>query len=314
MSIVRGCGIGCIATMLVAALICGCQSSAPLARSAEQTADKFQPPRVFFSTAPLYSQREYQALFTSEPVKVDGVASDAAWSAAPWSEDFTDIEGPARATPRQRTRVKMAWNQTHFLVLAELYETDLWATLKKHDEIIFQDNDFEIFVDPDGDTREYYEIEVNALATIFDLYLPEPYRTQGSSQLPKPGADHSWDAKGIQVGIALDGTLNDSRDQDKSWTVEMAIPWSVFEPVRQPDGRPGFQRASRPPVTGDVWRINFSRVQWTLEKVGNSYTKVPGKPEDNWVWSPQWIIDMHVPQWWGRVEFCRPATEGALSK
>ena len=36
---------------------------------------------------------------------------------------------------------------------------------------VFNDNDFEIFVDPDGSTHGYKEIEINAIRTIFDLLM-----------------------------------------------------------------------------------------------------------------------------------------------
>jgi hypothetical protein len=31
--------------------------------------------------------------------------------------------------------------------------------------------------------------------------------------------------------------------------------------------------------------------------------KAPHLAEDNWVWSPQGLINMHVPERWGWVEF-----------
>ena len=34
-----------------------------------------------------------------------------------------------------------------------------------------------------------------------------------------------------------------------------------------------------------------------------SYRKVEGKSEDNWVWSPQGVIDLHRPEHWGVVQF-----------
>jgi hypothetical protein len=34
--------------------------------------------------------------------------------------------------------------------------------------------------------------------------------------------------------------------------------------------------------------------------------KVPNTNEDNWVWSPQGLINMHVPEMWGRVRFVLP--------
>jgi hypothetical protein len=50
-------------------------------------------------------------------------------------------------------------------------------------------------------------------------------------------------------------------------------------------------------------------VQWHLEAGEGGYTKrLDGKtgkplPEDNWVWSPQGAINMHMPERWGYVQF-----------
>ena len=51
----------------------------------------------------------------------------------------------------------------YFYVAAEMEEPHVWGTLTQHDAVIFQDNDFEVFIDPDGDNHEYYEFEINAL-------------------------------------------------------------------------------------------------------------------------------------------------------
>lgn len=48
--------------------------------------------------------------------------------------------------------------------------------LETCDCVIFQDNDFEVFINPDGDNCMYYEIEINALGQVWDLLLPKPYR------------------------------------------------------------------------------------------------------------------------------------------
>ncbi|CEN48597.1 hypothetical protein CCAN2_1920045 [Capnocytophaga canimorsus] len=50
------------------------------------------------------------------------------------------------------------------------------ATLKERDTVIFHNNDFEIFLDPDNDSHNYYEFEINALNTVWDLFLTKPYR------------------------------------------------------------------------------------------------------------------------------------------
>jgi hypothetical protein len=222
------------------------------------------------------------------PIRVDGRLDDAAWKRARWTRQFVDIEGARKPRPRFRTRAKMLWDDDYLYIGAELEEPHVWATLTQHDAVIFRDNDFEVFLNPSGDGRNYFEFEINALNTGWDLFLPKAYRQGGK-------ADNSWEIPGLRTAVAIDGTLNDAGDTDRGWTLELAFPWTAFAsraPVRKPE-------------PGGVWRINFSRVEWHSTGSGRQYRKVPGKAEDNWVWSPQGLIDMHVPEHWGYVEFSR---------
>ncbi|MSR19194.1 MAG: hypothetical protein EXS00_08580 [Phycisphaerales bacterium] len=261
----------------------------------------------------LFPPRAYLCQRAPTPPTLDGDLDESAWGGASWTVDFTDIQGPSLPTPRLRTRAKMLWDSANLYIAAQLQEPHVWASLRQHDEIVFQDNDFEVFIDPDGDTREYYEIEVNALGTIFDLYLHRRYKEEGPSE-------HGWDAAGLKTAITVQGTLNDSTDEDSGWTLEWAIPWTAFlPPALKHESFTERARSAAPPRAGDEWRLNFSRVQWhcnhdqsrdstssgsrSNDAATNAYSKTKGLPEDNWVWSPQWQIDMHDPQFWGRVQF-----------
>jgi hypothetical protein len=231
--------------------------------------------------------RGYVAYRATKPITIDGKLDDEAWRAAPWSEDFVDIEGDGKPKPTYRTRVKMLWDDKNLYLAAELEEPHVWATLTRHDSYIFtEDNDFEVFLDPDGDSHLYGELEINARNTTWDLLLTKPYKDGGK-------AIDAWEIAGLKTAVHVDGTLNDPTDKDRGWTVEIAWPW---EGLRQLGG-------AVPPKDGDQMRINFSRVQWQHEVVDNKYRKVKGKSENNWVWSPQWVIDMHRPERWGYVQF-----------
>ena len=48
--------------------------------------------------------------------------------------------------------------------------------------------------------------------------------------------------------------------------------------------------------------------------VSGKYRKVPNKREDNWVWSPQGMIDMHRPEKWGYVQFSTRQPNGVEFK
>lgn len=213
--------------------------------------------------------------------------TDSAWEKAGWTDDFVDIEGDVRPKPRYRTRVKMLWDATCLYIGAQMEEPHVWGTLTEHDSVIFHDNDFEVFLDPDGDHHRYVELEMNALNTTWDLLLARPYWADG------PPID-GFELKGLRTAVHVDGSLNDPSDTDRGWSVEIAIPWDALKQIA---GCPC------PPRAGDQWRINFSRVQWQHEVVGGKYRKVAGTKEDNWVWSPQGVVDMHRPDRWGILQF-----------
>lgn len=224
---------------------------------------------------------------------IDGNIDDVSWQNVQWTDKFVDIEGAPKPDPRFQTSVKMLWDDKYFYIGAELEEPDVWATLTERDAVIFHDNDFEVFIDPDGDTHEYYEFEMNALNTIWDLFLVKPYRDDGP-------AINTWDIKGLKSAVQINGTLNRPENRDGGWTIEVAFPWDVLKESAHKDS---------PPKSGDQWRVNFSRVEWKIETKNGKYQKVinpqTGKPypEDNWVWSPQGLINMHYPEMWGFVQF-----------
>ncbi len=240
----------------------------------------------------------YVCYRASHPLSMNGKLDDPAWKNAPWTEYFVDIEGDKKPLPRYKTRAKMLWDDTYLYIGAELEEPHVWGTLTQHDSVIFQDNDFEIFIDPDGDNHEYYEIEINALNTEWDLRLVKPYRNGGP-------ALNEWEIPGYKSAVHINGTINNPADIDKGWTVELALPWKV---LKEYANRPS------PPHDGDQWRINFSRVEWLVDIIDGNYVKVPNKPEDNWVWSPQGYIDMHRPETYGYIQFstAAPGTEGFI--
>src|SRR5882724_1421155 len=245
---------------------------------------------LFLFTSLALSQpapQHYTCFRATKPIHIDGRLDDPAWRKAPWSGWFVDIQGAKMPQPRFRTRMKMLWDDEYLYVAAHLEEPHVWGTLTAHDSVIFHDNDFEVFLNPSGEGRNYFEFEINALNTGWDLFLPKPYREGGK-------ADNSWEIPGLRTAVAIDGTLNDPRDRDRGWSVEVAFPWSAFA-SRAPVSRP---------QSGAEWRVNFSRVEWHTAVENGRYAKLPG-PEDNWVWSAQGLINMHVPDRWGTVRFSR---------
>ena len=239
----------------------------------------------------LHSEKKYKARMVKQPIKVDGKLNEHDWKQAVLISDFEDIEGASKPKPSFNTTVKMMWDSQYLYIGAVLEEPHLWGTLKKHDDIIYRDHDFEVFIDPMGDGEQYFEIEINVLGTIMDLFMNKPYKKGGTF-------DMEWNTNGMLSKVIANGTINDNSDIDSGWTVEMAIPLKAISRNNR----------TASPSTTNPWRINFSRVQWTLEPDGKSYRKKLNKnnkpiSEHNWVWNPTGVIDMHVPTKWGYLYF-----------
>jgi hypothetical protein len=232
--------------------------------------------------------RGYLCGRTSTAPIIDGQLDDPVWRDSPWSENFVDIEGDSKPKPLFRTRVKMVWDDKALYIAAELDEPHVWANSTLHDSYIFQfDNDFEVFLDPDGDSHVYAELEMNALNTTWDLLLTKPYKNHGL-------AIDAWEIDGLKTAVRVNGTLNDPRDTDRGWTIEIAWPWKGLGQIAP---------RTSPPQDGDQWRINFSRVEWQPDIVDGKTRPKPGTREDNWVWSPQGVVNMHQPETWGYLQF-----------
>lgn len=233
--------------------------------------------------------RSYVAYRSIDSLVIDGKAIEDSWQKADYSADFTDIEGIK--PPEYRTNVKMLWDENYLYFYAKMKEPHVWATLKQRDTVIFYNNDFEIFIDPDGDTHNYMEFEMNALNTVWDLFIVKPYRE------PAPVIDN-WDIKGLKSAVFIKGSLNDPSNRDEYWSVEVAIPWKTLEEANiYGNGH-----------EDEFWRINFSRVNWDFQLINNTYSRKKDNkgnylPEYNWVWSPQAVINMHEPEHWGYVFF-----------
>lgn len=236
----------------------------------------------------------YYCKKVDRPFKLTGQLDKEFWRDIPFTDEFIDIEGEHMPGPRFSTRVKMAWDDVNIYFGAVLEGEEIWAYVTEHDDVIFQDNDFEIFLDPDSDTQQYYEFEMNALNTTWDLFLPTAYRDGGS-------ALNGYEIRGLQTAVHIDGgSLNCPGSGCRRWSLEVVIPFAAVT-----ECYPGKAK----PAPGDFYRLNFSRVQWLTDIQDGRYVKrispETGRflPEDNWVWAPTGVINIHYPELWGFLFF-----------
>jgi len=121
-----------------------------------------------------------------------------------------------------------------------------------------------------------------------------PYLNGGYENSSRVFGPHGWDMPTVNA-VYIDGVINDPAAVNWFWSVEIAFPLAslTFNETN----------VNVPPKMGDYWRINFSRVEWHVTVVNDTYQKIPNIPEDNWVWAPTGVVDIHLPEYWSYLQF-----------
>lgn len=214
-------------------------------------------------------------------LEINGDVRKAEWTNAEKSGRFVDmVTGEAGLYD---TRSAALWNDENLYIAFWAEEPFVSATQHERDSIVFLENDLEVFIDG-GDC--YYELEVNALNTIYEVFFiwKDAYKKGGRFDVPefdvfkekamtfggdydRTGSSFWWgrhprglrwafldyDMEGLQTAVKVDGRINDPAHIDKGWSLEIAIPWKSMTWLA--NGR------SLPPKPGDIWRIFFGRFQ-----------------------------------------------------
>ena len=177
-------------------------------------------------------------------IVVDGKLDDTGWAKSAWTQYWTDPRGQKGEVPK--TRARFAWDDTFLYVGVESVDTDVWSTFKDRDSNTWEQEVIELFIDADGDRKDYLELQVTPANVVFDARF-ETHR----SDLAKARA---WNMEGLDTAVHVDGTLNARDDVDRGYTVEMAIP------IARVPGAP------TPPRAGQSWRVNLFRWDQPKEK------------------------------------------------
>ncbi len=225
--------------------------------------------------APIAAAPVYLLQRALGPIAVDGRLDEPTWAKAAPASPLRDLSGAPSAYAAD---IRLAYDDANLYVAARLPAKTLRATLTQRDSVIYRDDDFEVFIDPFARGRDYLELEINQLGTVWDLFLTAPYRDPACLAL------HDWDIKGLRAAVSLQGTLNQGEGDDQGWTVEIAWPWASIT------GHSNHPRDGKPPAPGAEMRMNFSRVDHPA----------PGQ-ERNTVWAPTRQATIHAPEHWGRV-------------
>jgi hypothetical protein len=212
----------------------------------------------------------YEVHRTATPPRIDGKLDDAIWQA---SKPVTFVfPWPNQTSAKQNTTARLTWDNENLYVAYECDDRDITAVRTQRDDPTYMDDAVEIFIGPPGVKNLYLGFEMNARAALYDYLYPFPQRFIKNYNLP-----------GVRISVALNGTLNNSTDQDEGWSLEVAIPWSSFADLTN----------TPVPKIGDRWIVNLNRWDGTQ----------PNRRLSQWSDSGMVRPDPHYPDRFGQLIF-----------
>src|SRR2546423_6146925 len=262
----------------------------------------------------------YTAYHTPRPLTLDGTLTDELWQRAPKSPAFVDMATGEPAL--YETRAAVLWDDDNLYIGFWIEEPYPRAKLTQRDSLIFQENDVEVFIEGEDC---YYEFEINALGTIYEVFFiwRDAYKRGSRFDIPEfdlierkalsfagnfdrnedtfwwgthPRGPRwvflDWDFPGLKSAVHVDGTLNrqseiGNRKSNVGWTVELAFPWSGMKHLAG--------KRALPPKDGDVWKLFLGR----FEKLQVGENEVQAA----WCWSPHGVYDTHMPEQFTPIRF-----------
>ncbi|MFD1605132.1 carbohydrate-binding family 9-like protein [Flavobacterium artemisiae] len=169
-------------------------------------------------------------------ITIDGNLSD--WK-NPFLGPFLIHNTSGKAT--QETFVSLSWNDENLYLAYKCQDSQILGSQQKKDSKIFETDDLaEIFLDPDGDGKNYLEVGVNAFSTYYDVLLKCISPECGGWNMAM-----DFDIKGIKAI---------SKTTTEGYIVEIKIPFSSLEKIE--NGH--FAK----PKAGTKWKGNAFRIDY----------------------------------------------------
>lgn len=237
---------------------------------------------IFFTSPGLaQSGASYTAHRRIDTITVDGSLTEASWAGAVSTGGFTLWNG-SNAPVSLQTSAKMIWDDQDLFIGFTASDPDIYATYTGRDRSLWQQDNFEVFVTVPG-TTGYVEVEGSPAGAIWDGYFTNVFQGLGGS----------YTITNLQLAARVNGTLNNSADQDIGFTSEIRLPFSdIYQGI--PGGHP---------TNGTQLRLNLNRINWNTPVTQGG----PGAAGSDtyYAWSPVSGTSpaFHQPTKFGTVTF-----------
>jgi len=226
-------------------------------------------PMLGQSTPSIFSRK------TKEKIEIDGHLSEAIYQNA-YTIFLKNSRDKQAISDANYTTAIQVFHDTENLYLAfTANDLNIHSQFTNRDDSLWLQEAVEVFIDTDISTpNQYAEIQVAPSNILYDSYIVNP------TKIDVP-ATKKFNFKNIRTAVQVNGTINNNKDKDQSWTVEIAIPFEELLKDFEPEKLSTYN-----------WAINFYRINQD------------GGPLKYMAWSPT-EGSFHQPTRFGTLVFSK---------
>jgi hypothetical protein len=210
----------------------------------------------------------YAVRWVNRAIDLDGRIVEREWSRAPATDRWVHPVSGDRVEA-QHTWAKMLWDRENLYVAIRGRDTDIWSEHTERDSNLWEEEVFEVYLDPQSDGQNYLELQVNPNNAIFDAKFPS-----ANNRDHREARKHN--VSGLETMVYIQGSKNERDDRDVYWSLEMKIPWTSL---------PDFET---PPTNDREFAVNFYR-----------YDRNKDEGVKTTAWSPVGSGSFHRPERFG---------------
>ena len=184
--------------------------------------------------------------------RVDGAPTDQAWtSAAVIPALGPAIKTDAGTLPTPSTRVCVLWSPKYLYIRFICEGTSIYAPYPGSSPSLYLGDVAEVFLDPVGDARQWYEIEISPHGGLLEknwLMTDVPIVDEDRALRPQ-----SFSQLWGDTGFSIKGLVSAAQITSEGWIADLAIPAEII-----------LRRSGGHTLAPTILRANFIRYQWPI--------------------------------------------------
>jgi hypothetical protein len=166
-------------------------------------------------------QPVYKVKKTIGPIVVNGKLDDTSWESAE-VQSFRYFYRREQAPDKQESEFRMMWDNENLYLFYDFKDTSLTARETNLDGRPYLDDCIEFYCMPVPDSiNMHYSFEINILNKPYDFVILWQYYNGKNVNIKSYNPVYKTE-------VTCEGTINNDKDKDSGWRMELAIPFTAF--------------------------------------------------------------------------------------